>query len=182
MERMKTADGAAVVGIAGWSGAGKTTFLEKLVHELKGRGYRVGTVKHTTHEGALDVPGSDSYRHFEAGSDMVTLVGSRQLAIFERLEEGLGLEQVVARVSGVDILLVEGYKRARFPKVEVSRWGVPEWSRLVSHPEDLLAVVTDRPWSVGVPCYELDDAAGVADLLVQRGLLAPKTLLRPNFA
>ena len=170
---MRTLDGTPVVGIAGWSGVGKTTFMEKLVKELKTRGYRVGTVKHTTHGGVFDVPGSDSWRHGQAGSDVVVLVGSQQVAVFEHLEDSLSLEEALARVSTwhLDIVLVEGYKRTRFHKVEVSRQGHPEWGHLCSEPDDLLAVVTDRAWSVSVPSIALDDAGGVADLLAQRGLL-----------
>jgi len=160
-----------VIGIVGWSGAGKTTFLVNLIAELKRRGYRVATIKHSRHADVrVDVPGSDTWRHAEAGSDLVVLATPRRLAILEQLEESLSLEEVLSRVHGVDIILVEGYKFAHIPKVEISRKERGE--KLLSPQEELIALVTDQVWELPVPQFNLDDAAGVADLLKGRFLFS----------
>ena len=156
--------GIPVIGVVGWSGAGKTTFLIKLIAELKRRGYRVATIKHSGHaDVSVDMPGSDTWRHAEAGSDIVILATPRRLAILERLEKGLPLEEVLCRVHDVDIVLVEGYKYASIPKIEISRQERGE--DLLSSQAELVAVVTDREWDSPVPRFGLDDAAGVADIL-----------------
>ena len=158
-----------VIGLAGWSGAGKTTFLIKLIAELKRRGYRLATIKHSSHANVrADVPGSDSWRHAQAGSDIVVLATPRRLALFEQLQEGLSLDEVLARVHNVDIVLVEGFKSARIPKIEISRRERGE--ELLTRGEDLVAVVTDSSWDVPAPQFGLDDASGVADLLERRFL------------
>lgn len=161
-----------VVGIVGWSGAGKTTFLVRLIAELKRRGYCVGTVKHSSHaDVSVDAPGSDSWRHMEAGADVVALASPRRLAVTQRLTGDIALADVVAQMPAVDIILVEGYKRTPMPKIEISRAGREE--ALISRPEELIALVTDRAWDVSVPHFALDDAAGVAALLVERFLRLP---------
>ena len=110
-----------IVSIVGKSDSGKTTLLEKLIPELKRRGYRVATIKHDAHQFEIDHPGKDSYRHFHAGSDW-TLIGSpAQLASVRRLERELTLDEIAADISGVDIILTEGYKRETKRRIEVSR-------------------------------------------------------------
>ena len=157
-----------VVCVVGKSGTGKTTFLEKLIAELKRRGYRVGTVKHNVHDFEVDRPGKDSWRHARAGSDVAVITSPAKLAMIERLERELTLDEVTARVAGVDIILVEGYKRSNKPKIEVSRREMGH--ELVSTLDELLAVVTDRPFELDVPQFEPHDATGVASLLEARFL------------
>lgn len=160
-----------VVGIVGWSGAGKTTFLTRLIAELKRYGYRVGAVKHSSHaDVSVDVPGSDSWRLMEAGADVVALASPNQLAVIERRASDIALDEVVARMPPADIILVEGYKGASIPKIEVSRLERAE--ALISRPEELIALVTDGNWDVPVPHFALDDAAGVAAWLDKHFLRA----------
>lgn len=157
-----------VVCVVGKSGTGKTTLLEKLIAELKYRGYRVGTIKHNIHGFEADQPGKDSWRHAQAGSDVTVIASPSKLAIIERLERELTLDEVSARITGVDIILVEGYKRSNKPKIEVSRRELGH--ELVSNLDELLAVVADQPFELKVPRFEPHDAAGIASLLEARFL------------
>lgn len=157
-----------LVCVVGKSGTGKTTFLEKLIAELKRRGYRVGTIKHNIHDFEVDQPGKDSWRHARAGSDVAVVTSPTKLAIIERLEQELTLDEVAARITGVDIVLVEGYKYSNKPKIEVSRRGMGR--ELLTPPDELVALVTDQSFALDVPQFALHDAAGVASLLEARFL------------
>ncbi len=161
-----------VVSVVGNSGVGKTTFLEKLVRELKSRGYRVAAVKHDAHNFQMDRPGKDTYRLAEAGSDVVIISAAGRLALLETVAEERSLDDLVAMVSDrVDIVLTEGYRRAAKAKIEVSRRAFS--SELVAAPQDLLALVTDQQFNLDVPHFGLDDAPAVADLLERRFGLTP---------
>jgi molybdopterin-guanine dinucleotide biosynthesis protein B len=154
-----------ILCIVGRSGSGKTTLLEKLIPELKRRGYRVATVKHHVHPGfEIDQPGKDSWRHAQAGSDHVVLAARDKVASIRLLDRELTLDEIAATIPGVDIILAEGYKWEAKPKIEVLR--AARSSELVSRPEDLLAVVSDLASPVGdVSRFELDDVPGLADLI-----------------
>jgi len=153
-----------LISIVGRSGTGKTTLVERLLGELKARGYRLATIKHDTHTFEIDQPGKDSWRHAQAGSDVVVIAGPDRLAIIRRLEREWSLEEVAAQIEDVDLIITEGYKRGAQPKIEVSR---RERGRgLVSNVEELVAVATDEPYpELVVPQFRLDDAAGLADLI-----------------
>ncbi len=154
-----------VVSIVGRSNVGKTTFLVKLIEELKGRGYRVGTIKHYQHEFEIDQPGKDSWRHAQAGSDVSVIAAPHKVALVQKLDQELPLARVLALMLPTDIVLTEGYKGADRPKIEVFRKAHSD--QLVSRPEELIAIVTDQPFDLPVPQFALDDAAGVADLIVR---------------
>jgi molybdopterin-guanine dinucleotide biosynthesis protein B len=157
-----------VVSIVGKSGVGKTTLLEKLIPELKRRGYRVATVKHDVHGFEIDQPGKDTWRHAQAGSDHVVIASPNRIAHIQRLERELTLPEIVATIRDVDIVLTEGYKRGPAPKIEVSR---AERSReLICTPEELVAIATDQPYDLDVPQFGLDDVAGLADLIEEKFL------------
>jgi molybdopterin-guanine dinucleotide biosynthesis protein B len=160
-----------VVSVVGLSNVGKTTFLEKLIAELKARGYRVATVKHDVHGFEIDRPGKDTWRHAQAGSDVVVIASPERLAMIARTGGELGLDEIVARLPvEVDIVLTEGYKRADKPKIEVSRAACGR--DLLSREDELVAVVTDERFEgLRVAQYGLDDAAGVVGELERRGLL-----------
>jgi len=152
-----------IVSIVGKSDAGKTTLLEKLIAELKRRGYRVATIKHDAHQFEIDHPGKDSYRHFHAGSDWAVIASAAKLASVRRLERELTLDEIAATIAGVDLILTEGFKREAKCRIEVSRRArTPE---LISAPSELLAVAADYDLDIGVPAYGLDDAAGLVDLI-----------------
>ncbi|MDY7041215.1 MAG: molybdopterin-guanine dinucleotide biosynthesis protein B [Chloroflexota bacterium] len=152
-----------IVCVVGKSGTGKTTFLERLIPELKRRGYRVATIKHNFDGFEVDRPGKDSWRHSQAGSDVVFIASTHKLAMIERSERDLTLDVVAARITDVDIILTEGYKHSDKPKIEIFRSEVGD--ELLSNPDDLVALVTDRSFDLDVPQFGLGDAAGVASLL-----------------
>ena len=157
-----------VVSIVGRSKSGRTTLLEKMVRELKQRGYRVGTVKHHSHPGfELDRPGKDTWRHAEAGSDHVVIAAPDKVASIRRVDREPTLEEISATMTDVDVVLTEGYLRSGKYKIEVVR--AARATEPICEPGELLALATDLPLDTGVPRYDLDDAAGLVDLV--EGLL-----------
>ena len=158
-----------VVSVVGRGNVGKTTFLEKLIRELKRRGYRVAVIKHYEHDFDIDQPGKDSWRLAQAGSDVAVIAAPQKMATVRRLQAELMLDEVIATLPPVDIVLTEGYKQANKPKIEVVRQAVT--CDLLFAPPGLIAAVTDVPLATTAPQFSLDDAGGVADLLEkQQGL------------
>ncbi|MBN1101941.1 MAG: molybdopterin-guanine dinucleotide biosynthesis protein B [Deltaproteobacteria bacterium] len=155
------------VSIVGKSDAGKTTLLEKLIPEMVRRGYRVGTVKHDVHGFDIDREGKDSWRHKQAGAATVVLSSPSKVAMIRDVpaEEPLG-RLVEKYFLDRDIVLTEGFKRERMPKVEIFRKGVHQ-EPLCKDDEDLAALVSDTTTDLGVPCFALDDIKGLADFLVE---------------
>jgi molybdopterin-guanine dinucleotide biosynthesis adapter protein len=158
-----------LVTVIGKSGCGKTTLMEKLVAELKRRGYRLATIKHHSHRGFdIDKPGKDSWRFAQAGSDHVIIASPDKIASYRKIESELSLDEISATISDVDLILVEGYKQAEKPTLEVVR---AENSReLVGSREQRFAVAADFPLELGIPQFGLDDVEGIADLIEQRFL------------
>ena len=156
-----------IVSVVGNSGAGKTTFLEKLIPELKQRGYRVAAIKHDAHTFEMDYPGKDTYRLTEAGGDIVMISGPGKLALLESVGDERALDDLAAMVSDrVDIILTEGYRTVGREMIEVSRQALG--NPLVSPEADLIALVTDRRFDLEVPHFGLEDVAGVATMLEDR--------------
>jgi molybdopterin-guanine dinucleotide biosynthesis adapter protein len=157
-----------VVSIVGRSKSGRTTLLEKMVRELKQRGYRVGTIKHHSHPGfELDRPGKDTWRHAEAGSDHVVIAAPDKVASIRRVDQEPTLDEIVATMTDVDVVLTEGYLRSGRVKIEVVR--AARATEPICEPGELLALASDLPLAYGVPRFHLDDAAGLVDLV--EGLL-----------
>ncbi len=156
-----------IVSVVGNSGVGKTTFLEKLIREMKSRGYRVAAIKHDVHNFDIDRPGKDSWRLTQAGGDIVILSSPRRLALMEEVQQERTLDELAMMVEDrVDLILTEGYRSAAALKIAISR---REHSTSITVPQEhLLAIVTDHPLDLDKPQFGLDDAAGVADLLEQR--------------
>lgn len=161
----KTCHGSTpLVTIIGKSGSGKTTFMEKLIPIIVERGYRVGTVKHHSHSGFdIDRPGKDSWRHAQAGSQHVIIAAPDKIATYRQLERELTLDEITTQIDGVDIILVEGYKQANKPAVEVVR-GANSFD-LIGSQVQRIAVAADITLDVSVPQYDLNDAMGVASLI-----------------
>ena len=159
-----------IVSIVGKSKVGKTTLIERLVAELKRRGYRVATVKHDIHSFEIDQPGKDSWRHAQAGSDAVVISSPEKIALIKKVDHDSSLEEIRWLLGDdFDIVLAEGFKRGKAPKIEVYRKAAA--TELLCSPSELMAVATDESLGLGVPEYALDDAAGLADL-IQRKCLA----------
>jgi len=154
-----------IVVLVGTSGAGKTTFLEKLVKELKKRSLRVATIKHHGHDFEIDTPGKDTWRHSRAGADAVAISSPTKFAVIRKVEREMGIDEAAAFFTDADIIIVEGYKKSTKPKIEICRRAHSE--KLLSTPDNLLAVVSDMQWDIGVPVFELEDAAGIAALLAK---------------
>ena len=158
-----------LVTIIGKSGSGKTTVLEKLIVELKSRNYKLATIKHHSHRGfEIDQPGKDSWRFAQAGSDHVIIASPDKIASYRKVERELSLDEIVEGVSGVDIILVEGYKQAEKPSLEVVR--AANGRELVGSQEQRFAVVADFPLDLGIPQFGLEDVRGIADLIETRFL------------
>lgn len=152
-----------VVGLAGYSGSGKTTFLEKLLHELKQRGYTIGVIKHTHHQVEFDQPGKDTWRHARAGADVVALAAPGGVSLVKKFGSLPEPEDVITMLGDVDIVIIEGYKNRNWPKIEVLHRN--DLERPSISEEDLLGVVSREHPGGHVPWFDLDDAAGVADLI-----------------
>jgi molybdopterin-guanine dinucleotide biosynthesis protein B len=157
-----------IIGLAGWSGSGKTTLITKVLPVLIGRGLKVSTLKHAHHGFDLDKPGKDSFMHRASGATEVIISSERRWAVLHELrgEEEWDLPALLGKASPVDLILVEGFKREPFPKLEIYRQtnGKP-----LLHPDDphIVAVASDAPVpDARVPVIDLNDIAAVADMLL----------------
>lgn len=153
-----------VLSIVGKSESGKTTLIEKLIPELKRRGYRVGIVKHAHHGFDIDRKGKDSYRHKKAGADAVMVASPGQIAM---IKDGPGerLDDVIPYFDDVDLLLTEGFKGDRAPKIEIFR------SQRHQHPacledDTLMAMVSDTPLDLAVPQFASNDIKAITEFIV----------------
>lgn len=149
--------------VGGKSNSGKTTLLEKIIREAKRRGWRVATLKHDVHGFEMDQPGKDTWRHAQAGADVVAISSPHKIAILESVTGDQPLDEVIARIQGVDVIFTEGYKSGNKPKIEVFRSAVHQ--ELFSKPEELIAIASDISFDNGIPCFGLDDAQGICDLI-----------------
>jgi molybdopterin-guanine dinucleotide biosynthesis protein B len=156
-----------VVSIVGRSKAGKTTLVERLVGELKGRGYRVATVKHNPHDFELDRPGKDSWRHAQAGSDTVVMSSPQKLALIRPQDHDASIEEILRLIGeDFDIVITEGFRRGYAPKIEVHRKELREG--LLCSPKGLLAIVTDEPFEVDIPQFTWEDIPAIASFIEER--------------
>lgn len=161
-----------VFGLAGWSGSGKTTLLTRLLPALIGRGLRVSTVKHAHHEFDVDQPGKDSWRHRKEGATEVMVASSQRWAL---MHEHRGapepkLDTLLRQMTPVDLVLVEGFKRDAFPKLEIHR--IANGKPLI-HPEDphIVAVASDTALpQAKVPVVDLNATEAIADLLLKHAV------------
>ncbi len=160
-----------VAFVAAASGSGKTTLIESLVKRLRGKGYRVGTVKHSVHEATFDRKGSDSWRFERAGADVTVLASRGRLDVFRAVENPSADEALQAASSGTDIVLVEGFRDSPLPKIEVFR---------SDHSKELLcrrgeikgpgfvAVASDIHLDLDVPVLDLNDPDEICDFIIRR--------------
>ena len=159
-----------VISIVGKSKSGKTTLIEKLIPELKSRGYRVATIKHTPDDVTLDEPGKDSWRHIQAGSEATIIRTSAEVTMIKPMTEA-SIEDMVRLFAGdYDIILAEGFKQDSAPKIEVHRKEVGSPLKGV---RKLTAIVSDEPLDTKTRQFALDDIAGLVDLL-EAGFIRPE--------
>lgn len=161
-----------VVAFVGRSGTGKTTLLVKVIAELTRRGIRVGSVKHSHHMTAvkMDVEGKDSWRHKQAGAVRTLLVGPGHVQLVADREEEVSPAVLASRyMEGLDLVLLEGFKESPGEKIEVLRAERSSEPMLASG-DGRVALVSDLGLDLGVPRFELDDVAGIADFLIGRYL------------
>jgi len=156
-----------IFGLAGWSGSGKTTLLAAIIPELAVRGLSVSTIKHAHHDFDIDRPGKDSWRHRQAGASEVMVASARRWALMHELRGAAEpmLDELVARLSPVDLVIVEGYKRHPHPKLEVHR---PSLGKPLLYPDDphIVAIASDEPIAAPIPLLPIADAAAVADFIL----------------
>ncbi len=158
-----------IFGLAGWSGSGKTTLLEKVLLRLTSQGWTVSTIKHAHHNFDIDKPGKDSHRHREAGATEVLIASGHRWALMHELRDEAEpqLKDLLAHMSPVDLLLIEGFKFHPHPKVEVHR---PALGKPMLWPDDpsIIAVASDVALpDCKIPVLDLNDAHAIADLIAQ---------------
>jgi molybdopterin-guanine dinucleotide biosynthesis protein B len=161
-----------VFGFAGWSGSGKTTLIEKLIPRFTARGLRVSLIKHAHHTFDVDQPGKDSWRHRHAGAAEVLVTSSRRWVLMHELRGAREptFEEQLAHLSPCDLLIVEGFKHAPIPKLEVWR---KETGEGLLHPNDphIVAVASDAKLDIALPRFDLDDVEGICTFILKhRGL------------
>jgi molybdopterin-guanine dinucleotide biosynthesis adapter protein len=170
-----------LLGIAGWSGAGKTTLVVKLLATFAARGLRVSTVKHAHHDFDIDQPGKDSFVHRRAGAREVIVSSARRFALIHELakdEAEMSLPALLSRLSPCDLVLVEGFKRLAHPKLEVFRAAN---GREALHPSDpcIIAVASDQEFpQAKVPVVRLDDVDAISDLVLAKAMPIEEAMAR----
>ncbi len=165
-----------IISVVGKSHSGKTTLIEKLIPELKRRGYKIATIKHDVHDFDIDHPGKDSWRHARAGADTVVISSPHKVAVIKKVDRELSLDDISGKFAGdADLIITEGYKREDKPKIEVYR---SHQGELLCSSQELLAVVETEPLSPRspelykeVPHFDMNDVKGLTDL-IERELLA----------
>jgi molybdopterin-guanine dinucleotide biosynthesis adapter protein len=157
-----------IVGIAGWKKSGKTTLVTRLITEFTARGLKVATVKHAHHDFQIDEGETDSARHRRAGAGQVAVVSSKRWAVINELEGDLEptLDEVISWIGPCDLIIVEGYKSATIPKIEVRRSGAVSQVPLAGEHPSVRAIAAD--YNIDdkqLPVFALDDVSGIADFI-----------------
>jgi molybdopterin-guanine dinucleotide biosynthesis adapter protein len=157
-----------IFGFAGWSGSGKTTLIEKLIPRFVGRGLRVSLIKHAHHNFDIDVPGKDSYRHRHAGASEILVTSSRRWVLMHELRgsQEPSFDEQIRHFSPCDLLLVEGFKFAPIPKLEVWR---TETGEGLLHPKDphIVALASDAEVKTELPRLDINDDAAIAAFILK---------------
>jgi molybdopterin-guanine dinucleotide biosynthesis protein MobB len=155
-----------IYGVTGWKNSGKTGLMERLITEFVARGLRVSSVKHAHHSVDIDQPGKDSHRHRSAGASEVILATAARYAIMHENPAGEPpLSELLARLSPVDLVLVEGYKRDTHPKIEAHRHETAQPLIAINDPT-IRAVAANCDLAADCPVFDLDDTAAIADFIL----------------
>ena len=166
-----------VVIIAGWSGSGKTTFVEKLLPHLKKKNLKVGTVKHHHADLELDEPGKDSWRHRKAGADKTVIAAPGCAGMVMTIDGEPSLENLIPLMSDMNIIVVEGFKKEKRPKIEIFRSEVHDKPGFIKDP-NLIAIASDTKFDAPVPVFDLNNPEKLADFLVEYYNLPPVHCVR----
>ncbi len=150
-----------VYSITAYSNTGKTTLLEKLIPELKRRGFRTAVIKHDAHEFNIDHEGKDSWRLTKAGAEVTVVASQTKAAVM--LNRFVPIDELIDRITDVDIILTEGYKHGPWPKIALQRRD--NMKPLPLPPEECLVIMTDVPIETKTPCLGLDDVEKLADII-----------------
>ena len=164
-----------IFGFAGYSGSGKTTLIERLIPLFTQRGLTVSLIKHAHHTFDIDQPGKDSYRHRHAGCSEVLITSSRRWALMHELRGAPepALSEQIRHLSPCDLLLVEGYKRERIPKIEVYRSQIGE-PLIHPHDENIVAIATDARVTTSLPQFDLNAPEPIAAFILKELAIASR--------
>ncbi len=156
-----------IISVVGKSNSGKTTLLEKIIPELKKRGYRSGIVKHAQHGFEMDKKGKDSWRHKKAGADASLVISPGVIALVKD-DEPDSVQDIRKYLSDMDIIITEGFKREKIPKIEIFRKQGGHSEPLCMKDENLVAFVTDSDYKPDVPIFSLDDTEKLTDFIEKK--------------
>ena len=168
-----------VIGLAGWSGAGKTTLLTRLIPYFISKGLRVSVIKHAHHEFDVDVPGKDSWVHRQSGAAEVLVSSGKRWALMHELRSAHepGLPELLAKMSRVDLVIVEGFKSEPYRKIEVHRAanGKPP---LFPHDSEIVGIASDAKLETVLPVVDLDDIPAIAAMMQRSAISVDDVLAR----
>ena len=168
-----------VIGLAGWSGAGKTTLLTRLIPHFREQGLRVSVIKHAHHDFDIDVPGKDSWRHRQAGAEEVLVASGKRWALMHELREAPEprLTELLAKMSRVDLVVVEGFKSDPYRKIEVYRAAN---GKAYLFPEDpgIVGIAADAAVQTTLPVAHLDDFKAIATMMQRASMPVEEVLAR----
>lgn len=168
-----------IIGFAGWSGSGKTTLLEQVIGLLEAGGLAVSLIKHAHHEFDIDYPGKDSYRHRHAGCREVLITSANRWAVMHELRgrAELTLDEALAQLAPCDLVLVEGFKHAPIPKIEIYRAEIGKPQLFPDDPH-IIAVASNGGVQTSLPQLDLSNPAEIARFILDRLLLTQESGLR----
>ncbi|WP_283694409.1 molybdopterin-guanine dinucleotide biosynthesis protein B [Clostridium perfringens] len=152
--------------VASCSNTGKTVLIEGLIKELKNRGYTVATIKHDVHGFDIDKEGKDTWRHRKAGAEAVIISSRERMALIREVQEEIPLEELIKQVEDFDFIIIEGYKKSKYRKLEVYRQGIS--NEIITPKEKLIGVASDVSLSLeGVRVVDLNNYEEIANLVIE---------------
>ncbi|MBW2644654.1 MAG: molybdopterin-guanine dinucleotide biosynthesis protein B [Deltaproteobacteria bacterium] len=157
-----------IISIVGRSGVGKTTLIEKLISEFLKKGYRVAAIKHGAHDFEIDHEGKDTWRYAKAGACNVIISSSQKMALIKRRDEEISLSKLCdLYLDDVDIVIAEGYKKEKIPKIEVHR-KARQKHLLCEKKDRLVAVASDTQHDIDLPVFDVNDAGSICEFIIKR--------------
>ena len=164
-----TKEGIPFLSFVGRSNTGKTTVIERIIPILCERGLKVAVIKHHPHDFDIDIPGKDTYRYKQAGATMSILASPGKVAVVEDTAKELALEEIITRyVRDVDLLLIEGFKKAKIPKIEVFQGKEGTDVPVCAGDINLIAIITDEIVETSLPVFSRNDVQGIAEFIISR--------------